>query len=109
MVTADARISKADEPTIHGEPFYFGDQLFAYTSIAVDSEGGAELEAYHLVPPQHFRGGEANEKNGWLHGERITYNGETMYLQGPPSLFVSDPAPTRPLQTPRFQRLEGHK
>jgi hypothetical protein len=88
--------TKLDEPTIHGEPFYFGEHLFAYTSIAVDCEGGAELEAYHLVPPHRFRGGEASEKNGWLHGARITHCGEILCLQGPPSVFVADPLPKRP-------------
>ncbi len=98
MNAPDSLNTRVDEPIIHGEPFYFGDHLFAYTSIAVDSEGGAELEAYHLVPPQRFGGGEANENNGWLHGERITYKGQTLCLQGPPPVFVAHPAPTRPFK-----------
>lgn len=76
---------------IHGEPFEFGGYRFVCTSIAADQSGETELEAYHLVEPLKFRGGEAGAKNGWLHGEPVVHGGRTWILQGPPAIFVAEP------------------
>lgn len=71
----------------HGDPFEFSGMLWICTSIAVDSRGGAEIEAYRIVPPERFRGGDAGEKNGFYHGEQIIHDGRSFCLEGPPGIF----------------------
>lgn len=88
-----------------GPPFEWGNSLFAFTTIAIDSTGAAELEAYRLVDPKHFSGGEPDDRNGFLHGEKVTIDGRTFCLQGPPSVFEADPVPIRPV---RLKALAPH-
>jgi hypothetical protein len=82
----------------HHGVFDFGGSLFVWTSIAADSEGGAELEAYRLTEPSKFPGGEANDRLGWLHGSPIEHDGRRWILTGPPAIFEADPIP--PKQSP---------
>jgi hypothetical protein len=86
---------------IHGSPFQWGNSLFAFTNVAVDGEGAAELEAYRLAEPNKSQGGEPNEKIGWLHGEKVRIEGWEWILQGPPSIFTADPSPLRPKLSPQ--------
>jgi hypothetical protein len=90
---------------IHGTPFDFGGNIYVFTSIAVDAEGGTEMEAYRLVKPDKFGGGEPSEKNGWRHGEKIIFEGRQFLLQGPPAIFEAEPV--RPAMTQSYSTERG--
>jgi hypothetical protein len=86
---------------IHGTVIW-KDTVYAITSIAASADGSTELEAYRLVDQARFPGGEASQKNGWLHGQIVQHECKEYRLAGPPSVFKSPERPALRQKSPVF-------